>query len=186
MLLGRQTLALGSELSQTAANAETSVAWLDDVVDIAILSSLIRIGKLLGILLFLLCQECLHVLAGFLLCLGFLATEHCNGTAGTHYGNLRRWPCEVQVGTQLLATHHDVATTIALTQCDSNLWHGSLAVSVEQLCTMKDDSIVLLTCTWQESWYVNERYDRNIEGIAETNEASCLTAGIHIEYASVC
>ena len=78
-----------------------------------------------------------------------------------------------------------MATTIALTQCDSNLWHGSLAVSVEQLCTVEDDSVVLLTCTWQESWYVYERYDRNIEGIAETNEAGCLAASVYIEYTCV-
>ena len=50
---------------------------------------------------------------------------------------------------------------------------------------MEDDSVVLLTCTWQESWYVNERYDRNIEGIAETNEASCLAASVYIEYTCV-
>ena len=78
-----------------------------------------------------------------------------------------------------------MATTIALTQCDSNLWHGSLAVSVEQLCTVEDDSVVLLTCTWQESWYVNERYDRNIECVAETNEAGCLAASVYIEYTCV-
>ena len=78
-----------------------------------------------------------------------------------------------------------MATTIALTQCDSDLWHGSLAVSVEQLCTVEDDSVVLLTCTWQESWYVNERYDRNIEGIAETDEAGCLAASVYIEYTCV-
>lgn len=80
MLLSWQALALGSELSQTAADAETSIAWLDDVIDIAILSSLIRISKLVCILLLFLCQECLHVLAGFLLSLGFLATENGNGT----------------------------------------------------------------------------------------------------------
>ena len=88
MLLGRQALALGSELSQTAANAETSVAWLDDVVDIAILCSPIRISKLVCIFLLLLCQECLYVFTSFLLSLGFVTTENGNGTAGTHYGNL--------------------------------------------------------------------------------------------------
>ena len=50
---------------------------------------------------------------------------------------------------------------------------------------MEDDSVVLLTCTWQESWYVNERYDRNVECIAETNEAGCLAASVYIEYTCV-
>ena len=85
MLLGRQVLTLGSELSQTAADAETGIAWLDDVIDIAILSSLIWISKLVCILLLLLCQECLHVLAGFLLSLGFLYDTECSGNGVLFY-----------------------------------------------------------------------------------------------------
>ena len=88
MLLSWQVLTLGCELSQTTADAETGVTWLDNVINVTILSCLIWISKLVCILLLLLCQECLHVLSGFLLSLGFLASENGNGTAGTHYGNL--------------------------------------------------------------------------------------------------
>ncbi len=45
VLLSRQRLALVSQLSQGTDDTETSVAWLYHVVDVAILSSLIRISE---------------------------------------------------------------------------------------------------------------------------------------------
>ena len=88
VLLGRQGIALGGELCQTAANAETGVARLDDIVDVAVLGSLLRIGKELVVLALLLSDAGLDILAGLLLGLGFLGVEHGGGTAGTHHGNL--------------------------------------------------------------------------------------------------
>ena len=86
---------------------------------------------------------------------------------------------------QLLRAHNNVRTTVRLTQGNGNLGHSSLAVSVEQLSTVQDNSVVLLTCTRQESWNVNQRYDRNIEGVAETNETCTLTAGVNVEHTCV-
>ena len=54
MLLGRQSITLSSQLSQTTADAEARVARLNDIVDVAILGSLIRIGEELVVLVFLL------------------------------------------------------------------------------------------------------------------------------------
>ena len=50
---------------------------------------------------------------------------------------------------------------------------------------MQDNGVVLLTSTGQESRNVNERYNRNIEGVAETNEASSLTRSVNIEHTSI-
>ena len=88
MFLGGQGVTLGGKLSQTAADAEAGVAWFDDIVDVALLGSLIGVGEELVVLVLLLGDECLHVLAGLLLGLGFLCIEHGSGTAGTHHGNL--------------------------------------------------------------------------------------------------
>ena len=88
MLLSRQLLTLCSELCQTAADAEACVARFDYVVDLAVRSSLVRVGELLCVLVFLLCEECLNVFASLLLSLSFLAAEDCNGTACTHNRNL--------------------------------------------------------------------------------------------------
>ena len=63
---------------------------------------------------------------------------------------------------------------IALAQSDGNLGYGSLAVSVEKLCTVQDNGVILLTCAGKEARNVNKRYDRNVEGIAEAHEAGSL------------
>ena len=73
MLLSRQSIALCSELSQSAADAETSVAWLDYIINIAILGCLVRISEEFVVLFLLLSNECLYVLASFLLAFASLA-----------------------------------------------------------------------------------------------------------------
>ena len=88
MLLSRQLLTLCSELCQTATDAETCVARLDYVVDIAVRSCLVRVCELLSVLVFLFCEERLNVFACFLLSFSFLAAEDCNSTACTHNRNL--------------------------------------------------------------------------------------------------
>ena len=50
---------------------------------------------------------------------------------------------------------------------------------------MQDDGVVLLTCSRQESRYVNEADDRNVEGIAEAYEAGTLARGVHIEHTCI-
>ena len=62
MLLGGEGVALRCELSQTAADAETGITRLDDIVDVAILGSLIRVGEKLVVLVFLLSDEGFHIL----------------------------------------------------------------------------------------------------------------------------
>ena len=87
VLLGWQGIALCGELCETAADAEAGVAWLDAIVDVAILCSLLRSSEEIVVLFLLLGEECLDILSGFLLCLGFLGAEHCNGTRGAHNGD---------------------------------------------------------------------------------------------------
>ena len=47
---------------------------------------------------------------------------------------------------------------------------------------MKDYCIVFLTCTWEEARYIYQCNQRNIEGVAETNETSTLTRSVTIQY----
>ena len=49
---------------------------------------------------------------------------------------------------------------------------------------MKDNAVVFLTCSRKESRYVYQRYDRNIECIAETNETCTLTRCVAVEHTS--
>ena len=76
MLLSGQSIALGGELGQCTADAETRVARFNHIVDVAILGCLIRIGEELVVLVFLLCDEGLYVLTGLFLGLGVLGIEN--------------------------------------------------------------------------------------------------------------
>eukprot|EP00293_Proteomonas_sulcata_P002249 CAMPEP_0184326388 /NCGR_PEP_ID=MMETSP1049-20130417/142538_1 /TAXON_ID=77928 /ORGANISM="Proteomonas sulcata, Strain CCMP704" /LENGTH=64 /DNA_ID=CAMNT_0026648581 /DNA_START=1096 /DNA_END=1290 /DNA_ORIENTATION=- len=46
---------------------------------------------------------------------------------------------------------------------------------------MADDAVVLLRDSWQESWHVHQSDDRDVEGIAEADEAASLARGINVK-----
>ena len=170
MLLSRVGQFLGLQLLQGADDAETCITRFDYIVDIAILRSVVRVGKQLGIFCFLFSHEGFRI-GSFL---GFLGIEYLNCTGTTHYGNFGCRPCIVHIATQLLAAHHNVRTSIRLAQGNSHLRHSSLSVSVQQFCTMQDNGIVFLSCSRQESRHIYQRNDRNVEGIAETDKTCPL------------
>ena len=177
MFLCGQTVAFGCQLCQSTANAEARISWLYHVVYVTVLSCLVRVGEHIGVLFFLLCKESL----GVFVLLGFFCTEHCNGSACSHDGDFSRWPCVVDVGAQLLASHDDMASAVALAQRNGNLGHRGLAVCVEQLCSVQDYGVVFLACAGQEAGHVNEAYDRNVEGVAEAYKACALAACVDVE-----
>ena len=45
MLLCWQTVTLSGQLGESAADAETGVAWLNHIIDIAILGCLVGVGE---------------------------------------------------------------------------------------------------------------------------------------------
>ena len=47
---------------------------------------------------------------------------------------------------------------------------------------MKDDAVVLLLCAGKEAGHVNEGEDRNVESVAETDEAGTLAARVAVEH----
>jgi fatty-acid desaturase len=108
MLLSWQRLAFVSQLSQSADDAETGVAWLYDIIDIAILSSLVRVSEEFRVLSLFLSEERLNVASLFLYLLSALSLKNGNGTCCTHNSYFSRRPSVVEVGTELLTTHHDV------------------------------------------------------------------------------
>ena len=78
-----------------------------------------------------------------------------------------------------------MATTIALAKRNSDLWNCCLSVSIEQLCTVEDDSVVLLTCSRKETRNINKADDRNVECVTEAYEACTLAACVNVEHTSI-
>ncbi len=48
---------------------------------------------------------------------------------------------------------------------------------------MQDDALVFLPCAGEEARYVDERYQRNVEAVAEAHEAGCLARSVAVEHA---
>ena len=70
-------------------------------------------------------------------------------------------------------------------QSDGYLGHGCLAVSEHQFCAVGDDTAILLHASRQESRYVHQGQDRNVETVAETHETGCLAGCLDIQHAGV-
>ena len=90
MFLSRQSVTLSGELSQCSTDAETCIARFDDVVNISVFSSLIRISEELVVLVFLLSDEGLHILASFLLSLCFLSIKNCPYETDSHRSDIKQ------------------------------------------------------------------------------------------------
>ena len=108
--------------------------------------------------------------------------QYTYGTASTHHSDLSVWPCVAYIAAELLTAHHDVATTVRLTDSYSYLRYSSLTESKHQFCSVIDDTSVLLTCTAEETRNVHEGKDLDIKCVAETNEASSLTTSVAVQY----
>ena len=171
--------AFGGKLLQCADNAETGIAGFDYVVDIAVFRCIVGVAEKLVVFGLLLGKH----LLGVVRCLGFLGVEYFYGACTAHYGDFRRRPCIVHVAAQLFAAHHDVRAAVALAECYRYLGHGGFAIGVKQFGAMQDYAVVLLTGAGKESGNIDERYQRNVEGIAETHEACGFARCVAVEHA---
>ena len=64
-----------------------------------------------------------------------------------------------------------------------NLGDGRLAVGIEQLGARADDAAVLLLRAGHVTGHVDEGDDRNVEPVAEADEAGGFVAGVDVEHA---
>ena len=48
---------------------------------------------------------------------------------------------------------------------------------------MQNHAVVLLAGAGQESGHIHQRHQRNVEGVAEADEAGALAAGVGVEHA---
>ena len=89
---------------------------------------------------------------------------------GPHHRDLGRRPGEVHVAPQVLRRHHVVGPAVGLAGDQRDLGDGALGVGVEQLGAVLDDAAVLLGRAGHEAGHVDERHDRDVEGVAEPDE----------------
>ena len=171
MLLRRAYLALARERIEGRDEQRARLLRLDDHVDVTALCGEVRRREVVDVLLRL----------GFLV---RIAAEDDVGRARrTHDGNLSRRPGHDLIRAELVAAHGDVGTAVRLARDDRDLRHRRLAVGVEHLRAVADDARVLLVDARQEARDVDERQERDVEGIAEADKARRLVGRIDVEAA---
>src|SRR5690625_4390137 len=83
----------------------------------------------------------------------------------------------------MLRTHHVVCATVCLPRDHRNLLHSSLAVSIQELRIVFHDPSPLLSGSRQESRYILEHDQGDVEGITEASEPRGFQGCIDLEHA---
>ena len=171
MLLRRPDFALRGESVQCRDDIGARLLRLDDHVGVAALRRLVRRS------------EFLDVLRRLLILVGILAEDDVRSARRAHDGDFSRRPCHDLVRAELAAAHGDVGTAVRLARDDRDLGHRRLAVGVEHLRAVADDARVLLTDARQEARNIDEVDERDVERIAEADEACGLVGSVDVEAA---
>ena len=107
--------------------------------------------------------------------------DDADRTLRAHDRDLGRRPGEVHVAADVLAAHDVVGTAVRLARDDRQLRNGRLGVGVQQLRAVTDDPAMFLVDTGQETRHVDERHQRDVEGIACPDEPRGLDRRIDVE-----
>ena len=180
MLLPRILLLLVSQLFQSADHAESGVAWLDNVVYIAIRCGIVRVAEQV-IVFFLLLFRNSCPLGRILDGPDLLRIKDLHRTFCTHDCYVRRRPRIVYITAQLLATHGYMGSTVRFPQGNGHLRDGCFSVGIQKFCSVGNDSAVLLLGPAKETRNIHKGHKRNIERVAEAHETGGLARSVYIE-----
>ena len=112
-----------------------------------------------------------------------LASDDADGSVSAHNGDLGDGPGEDDVGAHALAVHGDVSAAVVLSHDEADLGDGGLGEGVEQLGAVTDDAVVLLIGAGHVSRDVNQGEKRDVEAVAEADEAGRLVGGVYLQRA---
>ena len=96
--------------------------------------------------------------------------------AGAHHGQLGPRPGEADVVAHRLGVHDDVRPAVALAQDHADPRHGRPAVGEHELGAVADHAPPLEVLAGVEAGRVDEREERQVEGVAERDEAGAPSA----------
>src|SRR2546426_5642471 len=111
----------------------------------------------------------------------FLLVDDLDRLFGSHDGDLRGRPCEVEVPADVLRTHDVVGTAVRLPRDDRDLRDRRLAEGEQELRAVADDAVVFLLLPGKESGNVDEGEQGNVEAIAEPHEPRSFDRRIDVE-----
>src|SRR5437763_2382685 len=171
MLLGRILVTLGLERRERVDQARPRVARVDDVVQVAPRRREVGVGELLPVL-------GLAVVGGL-----FPLVQDFDRALRPHHRYLRARPGDVVIAPDVLRVHHVVRAAVRLARDHPQLGDVRLAIGVQQLGAVLDDPAVLLRHAREEAGDVLEGDQRDVERVAEADEARALEGRRDVEHA---
>src|SRR5580704_13139099 len=177
VLLGGTKFPLGVQRLQGPAQVSPGLGGLDHVIHQAAASGHIRIGERFAIEFDQLIPPLPFVFRG----VDLMAKHDFRSTFGSHDCDFRRRPGHNPVRPQVLTAHPDVSSAVGFAYHDRYLWDGCRRVGEQDFCSMPNDAAVLLLDSGQKSGYIDKRQQRNVEGIAESNEAGHFIGCVDVE-----
>ena len=83
----------------------------------------------------------------------------------------------------MLRTHDIVCSSVGLASDHRQLGYTRLGIGIEELGPVANDPTVLLPCPWQEPRHVHEGDERDVEGVAESDESSGFHGAVDVQAA---
>ena len=102
---------------------------------------------------------------------------------GAHHGDFRRRPREHGVRAERFRTHGDVGAAVGFAEHERDFRHGRSGIRVQHFRAVADDAAALLRLAGQEAGNVHERDQRDVERVAETDEARAFVGRVDVEHA---
>ena len=152
-------------------------ARLDHLVDVAALRRAVGIRKPFPVVLDQLLAARLRIVR----VLELLAEDDVHRAVRAHHRDLCRRPREVEVRTDVLGAHDVVRAAVRLARDHRQLRHRRLRERVQQLRAVANDPAPLLLRTGEKSRHVDERDERNVERVAEPDEARGLHRRVDVQ-----
>mmetsp|Transcript_18806 Transcript_18806/g.38204 ORF Transcript_18806/g.38204 Transcript_18806/m.38204 type:complete len:332 (+) Transcript_18806:167-1162(+) len=162
---------LAVQCVELLAKPGAGLVRLDDIIDEATARSSERVSEQPRVVLHLLLE----------LLLFEAAEDDVHSALGTHHGDFRVGPRQVDVSAQMLRCHHVVCSSVCLACDDGELGDRCLCVCVQQLCAVLDDAAVLLCKPRQEPRDIHHGKEGNVESIAEADETRRFASRVNVE-----
>ena len=180
MLLWRILVTFGFEHCQRLDQLLARVARLDNGIHKSALGHDIGIREALAKFFDLFASHLVAIRRG----IEFPLVYDVDRALGSHHRDLRGRPRIIHISTDVLGRHHAIRSAIGFACDDGNFRYGRFGKCEKQLCSMLDDAAIFLRGAGKKSRNVFKRHQRDVEAVAEADEAGALHGCVNIKRAS--
>src|SRR2546428_2189504 len=177
VLLRRPGLSLCAEDGEGVDHARPGLRRFDDVIEVAHPRGDVRVREPIPIFAHELLLPGLRILR----VLDLLLENDLDGAFRTHDRQLGGWPGEVEVPADVLRTHDVIRAAVRFSRYHGDLRDRGLTEGKQELRPVPDDPSVLLLDPRKETGHVDEGEERDVEAVAEADEASRLGRRVDVE-----